>query len=479
MNLQLLSARGRSIPDTRRPRAARFRRLLCEGLEERVVLSAAPVGHALPADLMPHFAFQPAPQVHALTAPVSRGMVHAAPAAIRHVVSVPATTIRSTATPAASAPTTLVTLDLKPIDVNLLGLEVKTSEIKVNVQAQAGPGLLLGNLLTDVSGLLNLRGVNNALNTVLGNVVTLVNSASLSVPNLNLTGAIPAPAVAATVPVLNLHVAPVHLNLLGAIVTTSPIDVQIVAHSGPGSNLLLGNIVADLANLLNGQPATAKLSINAINADLQKLLGQITSQIGTSGTTTPPPALPAGTSQVVNLTVPPIDLNLLGLVLQTDQIQVNVGAQSGNGNLLGNLLHQALNTLGATPQNLSTLSNNVNGILGKVISVLNASNLTLPPSAVNSLSPLLQKLALPNLVSTATTASAPVLNLDIAAMQGSRPPIDVNLLGLVVTTSNVHAQLTAVTGPANLLGNLVYNVSHLLDPNGTVGVLSILSGLGI
>ncbi len=92
--------------------------------------------------------------------------------------------------------------------------------------------------------------------------------------------------------------------------------------------------------------------------------------------------------------------------------------------------------------------------------VLNNSTLTLSQS-VGSLSSTLQQLALPNLVNTTgTQATAPVLNLDIAALPtDSTPPVDVNLLGLVVTTNNIHAQLSATTGSGNILGNIVYNVT--------------------
>ena len=76
----------------------------------------------------------------------------------------------------------ILTLTIPTLDVNLLGLEVKTAgPITVTVTATSGNGKLLGNLLTDVSHLLNLPSVNAALNNVLSNVITLVNSASLSV----------------------------------------------------------------------------------------------------------------------------------------------------------------------------------------------------------------------------------------------------------------------------------------------------------
>jgi hypothetical protein len=57
--------------------------------------------------------------------------------------------------------------------------------------------------------------------------------------------------------------------------------------------------------------------------------------------------------------------------------------------------------------------------------------------------------------------------------------VDADLLGLRVTTSNIHAQLTAQTGQGQILGNLLYNVSHLLDPGGSLNLLTILNLLGL
>jgi hypothetical protein len=45
-----------------------------------------------------------------------------------------------------------------------------------------------------------------------------------------------------------------------------------------------------------------------------------------------------GTCQILHLVIGPIDLNLLGLMVHTNQIVIDITAQSGPGNLLGNLL---------------------------------------------------------------------------------------------------------------------------------------------
>src|SRR4029453_18294326 len=128
---------------------------------------------------------------------------------------------------------------------------------------------------------------NNALNNVLGSVVDLVNGASLSVSGVDTTSGSLSTAPVATTPVLDLWVAPVHLDLLGALVDTSPIHLTITAHSGEG--LVLGNVVAELADLFN-PPLPDQLDIDFLNERLAQLLTRLNEQI--------PGIAPAGTPPV-------------------------------------------------------------------------------------------------------------------------------------------------------------------------------------
>ena len=81
----------------------------------------------------------------------------------------------------AAAENTILTLTVKPLDIDLLGLKVQSSPITVTVSAEAGDGKLLGNLLTTVDQVLNLDQINAAVNSVLGATVDLLNSAGLAV----------------------------------------------------------------------------------------------------------------------------------------------------------------------------------------------------------------------------------------------------------------------------------------------------------
>ncbi len=389
--------------------------------------------------------------------------------------SLNSTVTGSTTTP--TGPTSLpsqqlLQIHLKPLDLNLLGLEVQTDTITVTVSTQPGNGNLVGNLLNGITALLNVQGVNNALNNVLASTVNLANSVSLAVNGVG-SGTFDTSS-ASTTPVADVYVAPVHLQLLGLNVDTSAIHLTITAHAGTG--LVLGNVITDLANLFN-PPLPSSLNIDTINTALKNLLAELNQQIPGIAAS-PVPTVTPKAGQVLSVTVPPINLNLLGLVLNTSPITVNATAQTGNGQLLGNVLTSLLNTLGATPQNVADLSNNINALLAKVVGVLNASTLTLPLTALTSLPSVLQTLALPNLITPSTSASTPILNLVLASPAGSSaPPVDLNLLGLNVTTSNITANLSAQTANGQILGNLLYNVSNILNPGESTTLLSLLSQL--
>lgn len=364
----------------------------------------------------------------------------------------------------------LATVVLPAIDLNLLGLRVQTSEIIVSLSADAGDGKLLGNLLNTASNLIELQAAADALNEVLGTTVGLLNESDLGIA---LGSGSFDTREEATTEVLQLHVAPVELDVLGALVNTSPIDVRITAQSGEG--LILGNIVYDLSNLFNDLPGQ-ELNIDTLNQKLNELLGLVDNAVGLIPAANVPTVEPTE-GQVLSLTVPALDLNLLGLQLETSPITVNANAEEADGNLLGNVLTSLLGTLDATPEDVAQLNNTLNGVLARVVGVLNAADLTLASDLVAELPPALQTLLNPTLVAP-EGSSAEILDLVIASQDGNSPPVDVDLLGLVVTTSNIDAQLSAVTGEGQILGNLLYNVANLANPNGAGSLLTLLDALG-
>jgi hypothetical protein len=81
-----------------------------------------------------------------------------------------------------------------------------------------------------------------------------------------------------------------------------------------------------------------------------------------------PVAGTSGSCQILDLTIGPINLDLLGLVVQTNTIHLNITAQQGPGNLLGNLLCAVANLLNGSgsPTALQQIANLLNQILGQL-----------------------------------------------------------------------------------------------------------------
>ena len=72
-----------------------------------------------------------------------------------------------------------------------------------------------------------------------------------------------------------------------------------------------------------------------------------------------------GACPVLNLVLGPIDLNLLGLRVATNQIRLLIEAVPGAGNLLGNLLCGVAHLLdGGNTSGLHNLLDLLNGLLG-------------------------------------------------------------------------------------------------------------------
>jgi hypothetical protein len=69
----------------------------------------------------------------------------------------------------ATATCQILHLDLGPLSLNILGLQVDLSRVVLDITAQAGAGNLLGNLLCSVANLLNNPGgLATLLNQILG-----------------------------------------------------------------------------------------------------------------------------------------------------------------------------------------------------------------------------------------------------------------------------------------------------------------------
>ncbi len=76
----------------------------------------------------------------------------------------------------------VLALDLGPINLNLLGLVVRTNEIQLRIDAVQGPGNLLGNLLCAITGILNPTGALGQLTGAINNLAAALNALLALVP---------------------------------------------------------------------------------------------------------------------------------------------------------------------------------------------------------------------------------------------------------------------------------------------------------
>jgi len=146
-----------------------------------------------------------------------------------------------------------------------------------------------------------------------------------------------------TTPILNLHLGAIHLDLLGLKVDTSEICLSITAQSGSGN--LLGNLLTDVANLLNNNSQSLNAVLGGLSStDLTNLTSGLTDVLnGALGQVTAPSSVSGATGNILHLSLGPVDLNLLGLNVHLDNcangpVTIDVTAQQGPGRLLGNLL---------------------------------------------------------------------------------------------------------------------------------------------
>jgi hypothetical protein len=160
---------------------------------------------------------------------------------------------------------------------------------------------------------------------------------------------------------------------------------------------------------------------------------------------------------ILNLAVGPLNLDLLGLVVNLDDcdggpVTVDIVAIAGDG-LLGDLLCSVA----------GLLSDGIN--LGDILGELPADDLT---SLTGAIQDILNEV-FGQLLTTGTPATTAQ-----QANQGNNHQCNVlllelpdgltlELLGLLVDTSPICLDIHAEEGSGNLLGNLLCQVSHLLD----------------
>jgi len=264
--------------------------------------------------------------------------------------------------------------------LNAPGAAASVMPPPAQVAAQAQPAVsvpltITGINLTSITQLADgtIQAVGTITGTLLGHAFTT-----------DLTALIPPTPAGQTCPVLDLQLAPIHLNVLGLHVDTSAICLDITAHSGGGllgdllcgTNGLLDNLLADINGALGAVLNGGVLDLSTVLGDLNdilgntQLLGGLNQLLGTATSSFGSPAVSGPGCTILDLSLGPVDLNLLGLEVSLDNcangpVTVTITAQPGGG-LLGDLLCSLDNLL--TNGHAST--NAIDRLLGNIVRII-------------------------------------------------------------------------------------------------------------
>jgi hypothetical protein len=131
-------------------------------------------------------------------------------------------------------------------------------------------------------------------------------------------------------------------------------DAIPVTGSTADGGTFAGTLALTSFAVQNGQ----LVGLGTLSGTLRDAVGNDVGTV-TAAPVTWPVASAIGSCDILNLVLGPLDLNLLGLKVHLNQVVLDIVAQSGAGNLLGNLLCAVANLL------------NVNGPLSSLVLLLN------------------------------------------------------------------------------------------------------------
>ena len=146
------------------------------------------------------------------------------------------------------------------------------------------------------------------------------------------------------------------LSSASAQVSTSSVTAPVTGTVAGGGTFSGVYTITSFANQAGNLVANGTLTGTLTDA-LGNVIGTVTNV-----PVTIPVTSASGTCQILHLTLGPLDLNLLGLMVHLNQVVLDITAQSGPGNLLGNLLCGVAHLLDQGLP-LGSLSNLLNQIL--------------------------------------------------------------------------------------------------------------------
>ncbi len=155
-------------------------------------------------------------------------------------------------------------------------------------------------------------------------------------------------------------------------VAPTPVKIQKAVLANPLANIPIEGIVAGGGTFTGTATVQSFALVGRTLTAVSTLSGTLTDATGrVIGTVTNVPVtfpvnLTGGSCKILELDLGPLNLNLLGLVVDLSAVSLDIVAQQGPGNLLGNLLCAVANLLNsnAAGNALNQVTNLLNQILG-------------------------------------------------------------------------------------------------------------------
>src|SRR5262245_43169145 len=139
--------------------------------------------------------------------------------------------------------------------------------------------------------------------------------------------------------------------------TTHTLTQPVTGTIANGGGTFAGTLNITQFAAQNGQV----VAIGTLTGTLTNAAGQVIGTVTDVPVTLP--VAPCAASQILHLALGPLDLNLLGLMVHLNEVVLDISAQPGSGNLLGNLLSAVAHLLDSNAST-TALANLLNHILG-------------------------------------------------------------------------------------------------------------------
>ena len=141
-------------------------------------------------------------------------------------------------------------------------------------------------------------------------------------------------------------------------ITPSPVPIAGTLATG-------GTFTGTLSNIQFVNRRGDLVVSGLLSGTLTNAAGAVIGTVTNLPLTLPVTGAQSATCEILDLTLGPLDLDLLGLVVHLDQVHLNITAERGPGNLLGNLLCGIAGALdGGGGGGLAHLLNRLLGLLG-------------------------------------------------------------------------------------------------------------------